>query len=50
MDKEMNILFVHPLEGNAYELYKAFERKKNINIIHLLIVKFKLVNNGLAPS
>ena len=45
MDKEMNILFVHPLEGNAYELYKAFERKKNINIIPLLKEKLKLENN-----
>ena len=47
MDKEMNILFVHPLEGNAYELYKAFERKKNINIIPLLKEKLKLENNLL---
>ena len=28
MDKEMNILFVHPLEGNEYEIYKALEKKK----------------------
>ncbi|HEO99504.1 MAG TPA: hypothetical protein ENO02_09435, partial [Epsilonproteobacteria bacterium] len=31
-----NILFVHPLTGNAYELYKAFDRNPNVNIISLL--------------
>ncbi len=32
----INILFVHPLEGNAYELFKAFQRNENVNIIPLL--------------
>lgn len=28
----MNILFVHPLTGNAYEVYKAFSRIRDVNI------------------
>jgi spore maturation protein CgeB len=32
----INILCVHPLEGNAYELFKAFNRNKEVNIISLL--------------
>lgn len=42
----MNILFVHPLIGNAYELYKAFQRNKNINIIPLLDKK-EITKNSL---
>lgn len=34
--KKLNILFVHPLIGNAYELYKVFERDVSVNIIPLL--------------
>lgn len=34
-----NILFVHPLVGNAYELYKSFQRNDNVNIIPLLTEK-----------
>ncbi len=43
MTKIRNILFVHPLEGNAYEIYKAFDRNDEINIIPLLKdeIKFK---------
>jgi len=36
MKDKLNILFVHPLEGNAYEMYKAFQRKKFVNIFPLL--------------
>ncbi len=41
MDNKINILFVHPLEGNAYEIYKAFDRNDEINIIPLLKDKIK---------
>jgi len=34
--KRINILFVHPLIGNAYELYKAFQRQSDVNIIPLI--------------
>jgi spore maturation protein CgeB len=30
------ILFVHPLIGNAYELYKAFQRNSNVEIFPLI--------------
>ena len=36
-----NVLFVHPLEGNAYEIFKAFDRNKEINVIPLLKNKIK---------
>ena len=42
----MNILFVHPLIGNAYELYKAFERNESVNIIPLLD-KEQITTNSL---
>lgn len=41
MTKIRNILFVHPLEGNAYEIYKAFDRNDEIKIIPLLKDKNK---------
>ncbi len=34
--KKTNILFVHPLVGNAYELYKAFNRNPSVHITSLL--------------
>lgn len=34
--KKISILFVHPLTGNAYELYKAFDRNPNVNVIPLI--------------
>lgn len=34
--KKINILFTHPLKGNAYELFKAFERHPGVNIEPLL--------------
>lgn len=42
----MNILFIHPLIGNAYELYKAFERNQSVNIIPLL-AKEQISTNSL---
>lgn len=41
MHRIKNILFVHPLEGNAYEIYKAFDRNNEINIVSLLKDKIK---------
>lgn len=32
----MNILFVHPLVGNAFELFKAFKRVPTVNILPLI--------------
>lgn len=34
--KIKNLLFVHPLEGNAYEIFKAFDKNKEINAIPLI--------------
>lgn len=42
MNKIINILFVHPLEGNAYEVFKAFNRMKNVNIVPLIEKSQKL--------
>jgi spore maturation protein CgeB len=49
MSKSINILFVHPLEGNAYEVFKAFERVENVNIIPL-IEKSKKVKNSFISK
>lgn len=45
--KKVNILFVHPLTGNAYELYKAFDRNSKVNIIPLLGSTIKSKNSLL---
>jgi len=39
--KKTTIAFAHPLFGNVYEVYKAFKRQKNVNIIPIINEKIK---------
>lgn len=43
----MNILFVYPLTGNAYELFKAFDRVADVNIIPLIEKENKINHSSL---
>lgn len=40
--KKVNILFIHPLTGNAYEIYKAFNRLEEVNIHSLINIEKEL--------
>lgn len=46
--KKVNIVFAHPLYGNSHEIYKAFQRKKDVNIIPLINEDNKVSSNLIS--